>query len=204
MSWEQFLDLPDDDRAEYVDGKTFVGAPPSFGHQEVRQRLRDLPKAQLGSAAIVAVGVGARSMRSWPTVESTSAACSPPVSPARVAARVTSTTANSLVTTASYPPKAPGKAPGFTVGDDQLHQRGGVDVRDQQSPARCSANAALTEIAPATTGAGTLRRSCTAGRNRPAAMRPASGVRSGSGASTATGRPCSVTSNASPAVTRRR
>jgi Uma2 family endonuclease len=56
MSWEQFLDFPNDDRAEYADGKTFVGPPPSFGHQEVRQRLRDLPKAQLGSAAIVGVG----------------------------------------------------------------------------------------------------------------------------------------------------
>ena len=58
--WEQFLDLPDDDRAEYLDGKTVVGPPPSFGHQEVRQRPRDLPKAPLGSAAIVGVGVGWR------------------------------------------------------------------------------------------------------------------------------------------------
>src|SRR5664280_1473653 len=33
-----------------------MAAEPSFGHQEVRQRLRDLPKAQLGSAAIVGVG----------------------------------------------------------------------------------------------------------------------------------------------------
>jgi predicted nucleic acid-binding protein len=37
MSWEQFLDLPDDDRAEYVDGKTVVTA----GRQH-RVRVMDL------------------------------------------------------------------------------------------------------------------------------------------------------------------
>src|SRR5664280_947763 len=46
---------------------------------------------------------------------------------------------------------------------------------------------------PAATGAGNLRRSCSAGRSRPPATRPARGVLSGSGASTATGRPRPVT-----------
>jgi len=60
MSWEQFLEIPDDERAEYVDGKAFVSPPPSFAHQEICQRLRDVLKAQLGAGAIVAVGVGWR------------------------------------------------------------------------------------------------------------------------------------------------
>jgi len=96
------------------------------------------------------------------------------------------------------------KVRGFGLGDDKFHQCGGVDVRDQRSPARCSASAALIDIASATTGDRSLQRSPCPGRNWPAAMRPANGVLSGRGASSATGRPCSVTSSASPAVTRRR
>src|SRR5664280_3392918 len=46
MSWEQFLEIPDDERAEYVDGKAFVSPPPGFAHQETCQRLRDVLKAQ--------------------------------------------------------------------------------------------------------------------------------------------------------------
>jgi hypothetical protein len=52
MSWEQFLEIPDDERAEYVDGKAFVSPPPGFAHQETCQRLRDGHglKAQLAQA----------------------------------------------------------------------------------------------------------------------------------------------------------
>ncbi len=58
MSWEQFLELPGDARAEYVDGKALVNPPPTYGHQKVCLRLRDILTAQLGAAATVAVAVG--------------------------------------------------------------------------------------------------------------------------------------------------
>jgi Uma2 family endonuclease len=57
MSWEQFLALPDEARAEYSDGKAYVPPPPTFAHQEVCQRLRDVIKTQLGPSVVVAVGV---------------------------------------------------------------------------------------------------------------------------------------------------
>ena len=58
MSWDQYLALPDDARAEYSDGKAYVPPPPTFAHQEVCQRLRDVIKTQLGPSVVVAVGVG--------------------------------------------------------------------------------------------------------------------------------------------------
>ena len=60
MSWAQFLAPPTDVRAEYADGKALVTPPPSFAHQEVCQRLRDVLKRTLGTTAVVAVGVGWR------------------------------------------------------------------------------------------------------------------------------------------------
>jgi Putative restriction endonuclease len=43
MSWDQYLALPDDVRAEYSDEKVCV-SPPPFAHQEICQRLRDVIK----------------------------------------------------------------------------------------------------------------------------------------------------------------
>jgi hypothetical protein len=44
-------------RAEYSDGKAYVTPPPTFAHQEICQRLRDVIKTQLGRSVVVAVGV---------------------------------------------------------------------------------------------------------------------------------------------------
>lgn len=60
MAWRHFLELPDDLRAEYTDGKVLVNPPPSFAHQKACLSLRDLLVAQLGSRAVVAVAVGWR------------------------------------------------------------------------------------------------------------------------------------------------
>jgi len=58
MTYEQYLDLPDEVRAEYVDGEALMNLAPSFRHQEVCLRLADLLRAQLGPAAVVALAVG--------------------------------------------------------------------------------------------------------------------------------------------------
>jgi hypothetical protein len=49
MSWEQFLEIPDDERAEYVDGKAFVSPPPGFAHQETWQAPSS-PSASAGGS----------------------------------------------------------------------------------------------------------------------------------------------------------
>ena len=60
MTWREFLDLPDDLRAEYVDGKALVHPPPSYTHQTICLRLRDLLFGRLGTQAIIAFAVGWR------------------------------------------------------------------------------------------------------------------------------------------------
>ena len=56
MSWAAFLELPDEIRAEYVDGQAFVSPPPSYEHQRVCMRLRDQLVAQTNAPVAVAVG----------------------------------------------------------------------------------------------------------------------------------------------------
>lgn len=58
MEWEEFVRLPDDERAEYVDGRVFMTPPPTYGHQKICMLLRDVLTSQLQPPAIVAVGVG--------------------------------------------------------------------------------------------------------------------------------------------------
>ena len=60
MSWEQFLALPDDARAEYADGRAYVNPPPSYAHQRICLRLRDLLVSRLGGRAVIVLGVGWR------------------------------------------------------------------------------------------------------------------------------------------------
>ena len=58
MTWREFLDLPDNLRAEYVDGKALVNPPPSYPHQTTCLRLRDLLVGRLGTQVIIALAVG--------------------------------------------------------------------------------------------------------------------------------------------------
>ncbi len=58
MEWDDFLQLPNDLRAEYVDGRVFMTPPPTYGHQKICMLLRDLLTSQLKPPATVAVGVG--------------------------------------------------------------------------------------------------------------------------------------------------
>jgi len=60
MSWEQYWELPDELRAEYVDGLVYVNPPATFRHQELCQRLRDVATAAFGDRCLVAVAVGWR------------------------------------------------------------------------------------------------------------------------------------------------
>lgn len=58
MDWDEFVRLPDDVRAEYVDGRVFMTPPPTYGHQKICLLLRDVLRSQLQPPATVAVGVG--------------------------------------------------------------------------------------------------------------------------------------------------
>lgn len=68
MSYERFLELPDELRAEYVDGEAIGNPPPSFRHQMICLRLRDLLIAQLGGEAVVALDVGWRVTEDGPVL----------------------------------------------------------------------------------------------------------------------------------------
>jgi Uma2 family endonuclease len=57
-TWDVYLALPDELRADYADGAVPVHALPTYGHQKLCLRLRDLLTAQLGDKAVVALGVG--------------------------------------------------------------------------------------------------------------------------------------------------
>ena len=57
-SWDVYLALPDEMRADYADGVVPVHALPTYGHQKLCLRLRDLIADQLGDSAVVALGVG--------------------------------------------------------------------------------------------------------------------------------------------------
>lgn len=52
-SFEEYLALPDDLRAEYVDGAILMNPPPSFRHQMICLRLRDLLVSALPDAIVV-------------------------------------------------------------------------------------------------------------------------------------------------------
>lgn len=58
-SYQAYLDLPDDLRAEYINGVIIMNPPPSFAHQRTCLRARDMLVAAL-PGAIVAVAVGWR------------------------------------------------------------------------------------------------------------------------------------------------
>lgn len=59
MSLAEYLALPDDLHAEYVDGVALVTPPPSFTHQKICQRLVGLLEAALRGVEVVA-GAGWR------------------------------------------------------------------------------------------------------------------------------------------------
>jgi hypothetical protein len=56
-SYAEYLALPDDLRAEYVNGEVLVNPPPSFSHQRTCQRLCRLLAATV-PPDLVAVAVG--------------------------------------------------------------------------------------------------------------------------------------------------
>lgn len=56
-SYAQYLDLPDDLRANYVNGEVLMDPPPSYAHQRICQRLRDLLVATV-PRDLIAVAVG--------------------------------------------------------------------------------------------------------------------------------------------------
>ena len=58
MSWPAFLVLPDGDRVEFSQGHAIVSPPPTFAHQEICQRLRDILRSGLGADTVVAVATG--------------------------------------------------------------------------------------------------------------------------------------------------
>lgn len=62
MSFEEFLRIPSEDRAEYVDGCALVTPPPSFRHQQICPRLtRLLEDAVSGHGEVVAAAGWLRS-----------------------------------------------------------------------------------------------------------------------------------------------
>lgn len=58
MPWHAFLALREDRRVEYSEGVAIVNPPPTFAHQEICQRLRDVLKSSLGDHSVVAVATG--------------------------------------------------------------------------------------------------------------------------------------------------
>lgn len=57
VSYAEYLSLPDILRAEYVNGEVLVNPPPSFAHQKICLRIRDLLVAVV-PRDLVAVAVG--------------------------------------------------------------------------------------------------------------------------------------------------
>lgn len=60
MSWEEFWALPEELRAEYVDGLVYVNPPATFTHQEICLRLCNLVRAQFGERCVIALATGWR------------------------------------------------------------------------------------------------------------------------------------------------
>lgn len=58
MDFSSYLALPEDVRAEYVDGAALVTPPPSYGHQKVCQRLTRLLEDACGGRLDVVAAAG--------------------------------------------------------------------------------------------------------------------------------------------------
>ena len=103
----------------------------------------------------------------------------------------------------TYPPSQEGpKRVGFSLVNDNLHDRRRIEVSAsaQRSSARMAASSSLGRGAPGrgSSGAPSSSGSPAAGDSCPDARRSSARLERGIGTSRATGRPCSVTSMASP------
>lgn len=58
MSLREYLDLPGELRAEYVDGRALVNPPPTFAHQQICHRLVVLLEAAVAAPAEVVAAAG--------------------------------------------------------------------------------------------------------------------------------------------------
>ena len=66
MSWEDYLDLPDDTRAEYADGFVYVSPSPTYGHQWICRQLSEVLRVAFPSAdVIIAAGWTSTAARRW-------------------------------------------------------------------------------------------------------------------------------------------
>jgi Uma2 family endonuclease len=58
MPWDEFWAIPEEFRAEYVDGVVYVNPPATYRHQKICQGVRDQVLAAFGKACVVAVATG--------------------------------------------------------------------------------------------------------------------------------------------------
>lgn len=58
MSFADYLDLPDELRAEYVDGEAIMGPPPTYEHQQICQRVVTLLNAEVAEPLVVVAAAG--------------------------------------------------------------------------------------------------------------------------------------------------
>lgn len=58
MSWDEFWAIPQDFRAEYVDGVVYVNPPETYRHQKICLRLTDVVRTCFGEGCVVALATG--------------------------------------------------------------------------------------------------------------------------------------------------